>query len=116
MCHRFEAMQMKAIAECLELAGTKRFRTAERMLAKRCGAPGERNRCITRSRFRSGRCEFSARLFNPLCDRCSTVGITCRRAAPKEASLSLTMRFGRHPCFFISRISRRLAALVLRRA
>lgn len=28
-------------------------------------------------------------------------------------SLSVTMRFGGHPCFFINRIRRRLAALVL---
>ena len=71
------------MAERLEGAGTKRFRTAEKMLlTKRCSAPGEQNRRMTLSRFRSGRCEFSARLFNPLCDRCSTAGMIWRRAAP----------------------------------
>lgn len=63
------------MAECLERAGTKRFQTAEKTLVKRCRAPVERNRCIACSRLRSGRCEFSARLFKPLCDQCSIAGM-----------------------------------------
>ena len=35
-----------------------------------------------RSRRRVGWCEFSARLFNPLCCRCSTPGMISRFAAP----------------------------------
>src|SRR3954451_11546467 len=38
--------------------------------------PGDLNRFICRSRRRVGWCEFSARLFKPLCFRCSTEGIT----------------------------------------
>lgn len=33
---------------------------AEKVETMRCGLPGERNRCIVRSRVRSGTCEFSA--------------------------------------------------------
>lgn len=51
---------------------------AEKIETKRCRLPGDRNRCIVRSRFRNGTCEFSARLFRPLCDRCSTFGMTWR--------------------------------------
>ena len=36
---------------------------------------GDRKPCIARSRRRNGRCEFSARLFSPLCERCSTSGM-----------------------------------------
>ena len=36
---------------------------------------GDRKPCITRSRRRNGRCEFSARLLSPLCERCSTSGM-----------------------------------------
>jgi hypothetical protein len=82
---------------------------------KRCRPPGDRKPCIIRSRFRIGRCEFSARLFHPLCGRCSTSGMTYRFAAPYDRSLSVMMRFGASPCFFRSRISKRLAALVFRR-
>src|SRR4051812_39501689 len=39
-------------------------------------------RFICRSRRRVGWCEFSARLFKPLCFRCSTEGITSLLAAP----------------------------------
>ena len=55
------------------------MRKAEKIETKRCRLPGDRKRCIVRSRFRSGKWEFSARLFNPLCDRCSTFGITWRK-------------------------------------
>jgi hypothetical protein len=81
----------------------------------RCNPPADRKPCIIRSRFRSGRCEFSARLFRPLCDRCSTEGITSRFAAPYERSLSVMIRFGVRPCFFSSLTSNRLAAFVSRR-
>jgi hypothetical protein len=37
--------------------------------------------CIALSLFRNGTWEFSARLFKPLCDRCSTPGMVVRRAA-----------------------------------
>ena len=43
----------------------------------RCAWPGDLNRRIRRSRVRVGWWEFSARLFNPLCWRCSTFFITC---------------------------------------
>lgn len=69
-------------AERSERSGTKRLRTAEKIEMNRCRLPAKRNSCIERSRFLSGTCEFSARLFNPLCERCSTVGIVCRPAAP----------------------------------
>lgn len=70
---------------------------------------------MIRSGFRSGTCEFSALLLRPLWDRCSTLGMTWRLAALYEGSLSVMMRLGAMPCFFISRVSKRLAALVLRR-
>lgn len=39
-------------------------------------------KCIMRrSHRRPGRCEFSARLLNPLCERCSTPGINSAYAA-----------------------------------
>jgi succinylarginine dihydrolase len=44
----------------------------------------------------------------------STSGMTCRRAATWEPSLSVIIRFGATPCFFNSRVNNRLAALVLR--
>ena len=49
---------------------------------KRCACRADLNRFICRSRRRVGWCEFSARLFSPLCWRCSTPGITSRFAAP----------------------------------
>src|SRR5690606_27159151 len=102
-------------AERCERGGTKRLRTAEKIEMKSCRLPGDRKPCIDHSRFLSGTCEFSARLFNPLCDQCSTVGMTCRLAAPSERNLSVIIRFGAIPCFFRSRVNNRLAALVLRR-
>jgi hypothetical protein len=63
-------------AEPLERGGTKRLRTAEKTLANRCRYLGDRKPCITRSRRRNGRCEFSARLLSPLCERCSTSGMS----------------------------------------
>jgi hypothetical protein len=39
--------------------------------------------------FRMGPWEFSARLFNPLCWRCSTLGRNVRLAAAYESSLSV---------------------------
>ena len=62
-----------ARAERRERGGTKRLRTAEKTLTNRCRYLGDRKPCITRSRRRNGRCEFSARLLSPLCERCSTV-------------------------------------------
>ncbi len=112
---RPEAMQVDIDGCFFRRVGTKRLRTAKKTLTKRCNAPAERNRCITRS-LRSGRCEFSARLFKPFCDRCSISGMTRRLAAPYERSLSVTMRLGWHPCIFINRTITRFAALVLRRA
>jgi hypothetical protein len=41
--------------------------------------------------------------------------MTCRLAAPHEESLTVMMRLGTMPSFFINRVSRRLAAFVLRR-
>ena len=67
-------------------------------------APTDRKPCIILSRFLSGRWEFSALLLRPLWDRCSTLGTTWRRAAPYEDSLSVIMRLGNEPCFFISRL------------
>src|SRR6478735_4643564 len=55
-----------ARAERWEWGGTKRLRTAEKTFTNRCRYLGDRNPCITLSRRRNGRCEFSARLFCPL--------------------------------------------------
>ncbi len=49
---------------------------------KRCAWPADLKRFIWRSRRRVGWCEFSARLFRPLCRRCSTPGIISFLAAP----------------------------------
>ena len=89
--------------------------TAENTEINRCKPPTDRKPCITRSRFRSGRWEFSARLLRPLCDLCSMAGITSRFAAPYERSLSVTILFGASPCFLSSLTNNRLAALVSRR-
>jgi hypothetical protein len=64
-----------------EMGRNDQVRTAEKPPVNRCRLPAERKPCIIRSRFRSGTCEFSALLFRPLWDRCSTRGITCRPAA-----------------------------------
>jgi len=48
---------------------------------KRWACPADLKRFICRSRRRVGWCEFSARLFNPLCCRCSTPGMISRFAA-----------------------------------
>src|SRR3712207_1993066 len=47
----------------------------------RCAWPGGLDRFICRSRRHVGWCEFSARLFRPLCRRCSTLGISSSFAA-----------------------------------
>src|SRR3954471_5552308 len=62
-------------AERLERGGTKRLRAAEKTLTNRCRYLDDRKPCIARSRRRNGRCEFSARLLSPLCERCSTSGM-----------------------------------------
>jgi hypothetical protein len=64
-----------AKAERWEWGGTKRLRTAEKTFTNDCSYLGNRKPCITRSRRRNGRCEFSARLLSPLCERCSTAGM-----------------------------------------
>ena len=53
-------------AERRERGGTNRFRTAEKTETKRCRLPGDRvpHRPFG---FRSGRCEFSARLLRRFC-------------------------------------------------
>ena len=65
-------------ADRSERSGTKWFRTAEKVETNRCNPGHDRNPCIIRSRFRMGTWEFSARLFNPLCWRCSILGMTVR--------------------------------------
>ena len=70
---------------------------------KRCKPPTDRKPCIIRSRFRSGTWELSAGFFRPLCERCPTLGITSRLAAPYERNLSVTMLFGDRPCFSTAR-------------
>jgi hypothetical protein len=57
------------------------LRTAEKTFTNCCRPPADRKPYITRSRRSSGRCEFSARLLSPLCERCSTAGMIYRRAA-----------------------------------
>src|SRR3954470_20899216 len=82
---------------------------------KRCACRGDVKRFICRSRRRVGWFEFSARLFRPLCWRCSTLGITSRLAAPQLGSLSVIMTHGARHCRFSSLPSRRLAARLSRR-
>ena len=72
-CRRWPRMPR---AERCEQDGTKRLPVVEKIETKRCRLPGDRKPCIARSRFRSGTWEFSARLLRPLCERCSTCGIT----------------------------------------
>ena len=71
-----------AQAERCEWDGTNRLRTAEKIGTKRSRPAHDRKPCIIRSRLRIGTWEFSARLFNPLWERCSTSGKTVRLAAP----------------------------------
>ena len=47
----------------MDRGGTKRLRTAEKTLTNRCRYLGDRKPCITRSRRRVGRCEFSDEVF-----------------------------------------------------
>jgi hypothetical protein len=54
--------------------------TALKGTRKRWACSADLNRWSIRSRFRVGRCEFSARLFNPLCRRCSLFGNALRMA------------------------------------
>jgi hypothetical protein len=65
-----------------------RFLPTEKTEVNRCRLPTDRKPCIMRFRFLSDRCEFSALLLRPSCDRCSTLGRTCRLAAAYEGSLS----------------------------
>lgn len=58
--------------------------TGSWMEAKRCNCRADLKRFITRSRLRVDWCEFSARLFKPLCERCSTPGMIWRFAAGYE--------------------------------
>ncbi len=58
-----------AKAERRERGGSKTLQIAEKIAVSRCKPPGDRKPCIACSRRRSGRCEFSALLFSPLCDR-----------------------------------------------
>src|SRR5580704_9950248 len=65
------------------------FWTAAWTDRNRCADPGDLNRCILRSRRRTGRCEFSARLF--LRKPCSwrAVNLSSDFAAVYERSLRL---------------------------
>ena len=85
------------------------------MERNRCKWPGDLNFFITLSRCRVGWWEFSARLFKPLCDRCATLGIISRFAAPYDRSLSVIMTRGTDPCRLSSLRMRRLASVALRR-
>ncbi|SDP54587.1 hypothetical protein SAMN05428967_2386 [Phyllobacterium sp. YR620] len=60
-------MRWRWIARAVRLVrgGTKRLRIAEKAERNGSRLPDDRNVCITRSRFRSGRCEFSARCLIP---------------------------------------------------
>jgi len=67
------------------------------------------------SRSRVGWWEFSARLFNPFCCRCSTPGTISRFAAPYLLSLSVMMTRGTYCSLTRSLRKKRLAAFVFRR-
>ncbi len=60
--------------------GRKWLETALNGTRKRCACSADLNRWSIRSRSRVGRSEFSARLFNPLCRRCSLFGNALRIA------------------------------------
>jgi hypothetical protein len=64
---------------------------------KRCACSADLNRWSIRSRLRVGRCEFSARLFNSLCRRCSLFGNALRIAGGWLASLSVITTRGSAP-------------------
>ncbi len=70
---------------------------------------------MARSRCRVGWWLFSARLFRPWCERCSTEGITSRWAALEERSLSVTITLGTAPVPLRSRRKKRPAAALVRR-
>ncbi|SNT76918.1 hypothetical protein SAMN05444959_1396 [Paracoccus seriniphilus] len=91
----------------------KRFLAADWHVTNRCNPPGERKPCMHRARFRNGKWLFSARLFRPLWERCSSPGAISRLAAPKERSLAVTIRSGR-PNRLISAFNRRFAARLSR--
>ena len=82
------ALNARALAARYSLAVTWSRRRWKRLAIwswaerKRCACRADLKRFICRSRRRVGWCEFSARLFRPLCWRCSTPGITSRFAAP----------------------------------
>ena len=82
-------------AERCDRGGTKWLRTAEKIGTKRWKPAHDRKPWIIRSRFRIGTWEFSARLFRPLWERCSTSGMTVRLAAPYDRNLSVMRRLGR---------------------
>ena len=65
----------------------------------RCGDPGDLNRCIFRSRRRTGRREFSARLFLRKPRSWRAVNLSSDFAAAYERSLSVTSTSGAKPCF-----------------
>ena len=64
---------LKCMHETVESTGV--VDGSENTLTNLWSPPADRKPCITRSRRRSGRCEFSARLLRPLCERCSTAGM-----------------------------------------
>lgn len=80
--HCADPMKVSGESGVLLARRDEKISTAENTDINTCTPPTDRKPCITRCRFRRGRWEFSARLFTPLCDRCSTVGITSRFAAP----------------------------------
>src|SRR5580704_548821 len=92
------------------------FWTAAWTDRNRCADPGDLNRCIFRSRRRTGRCEFSARLFLRKPCSCRAVNLSSDFAAAYERSLSVTSTSGAKPCFLSSlRISFTAAVLSRRR-
>jgi hypothetical protein len=82
---------------------------------KRCACLADLNFRIFFSRIRVGWCEFSARLFNPLCCRCSTPGRSSRLAAPYLFNLSVIITRGTYCNPLRSWRKNFLAACLLRR-
>jgi hypothetical protein len=97
-------------------AGRKWLLTALKGSRNRCACAGDLNRWSTRSRFRTGRCEFSARLFRPLWRRCSVCGSIRLSAGGELASLSVTTTRGWAPHPSSTWRRKASAALRLRRA
>jgi hypothetical protein len=95
------ARQCFASESAERIAGNEMALDVERVLDRNhCADPGDLNRCIFRSRRRTGRCEFSARLF--LRRPCSwrAVNLSSDFAAAYERSWSVTRTSGATPCFF----------------